>query len=40
MSVINLTKDNFEDLLKFHHLLIVNSHFSCYDTKLENSLKI
>ncbi|CAF0977060.1 unnamed protein product [Rotaria sordida] len=33
MSLTSLTKDNFEDLLKLHHRLIVNSHLSCHDTK-------
>ncbi|CAF0981896.1 unnamed protein product [Adineta ricciae] len=33
MSSTSLTKDNFEDLLKLHHRLIVNSHLSCHDTK-------
>ena len=36
MSSTSLTKDNFEDLLKLHHRLIVNSHLSCHDTKLDN----
>ncbi|CAF3645050.1 unnamed protein product [Rotaria socialis] len=33
MSLTSLTKDNFEDLLKLQHRLIVNSHLSCHDTK-------
>lgn len=33
MSFRNLTKDNFEDLLKLHHRLLGNSHLSCHDTK-------
>ncbi|UJR15815.1 hypothetical protein I4U23_002744 [Adineta vaga] len=33
MSSTSLTKDNFEDLLKLQHRLIVNSHLSCHDTK-------
>ncbi|CAF4836806.1 unnamed protein product, partial [Rotaria sp. Silwood2] len=33
MSLTSLTKDNFEDLLKLLHRLIVNNHLSCHDTK-------
>ncbi len=33
MSLTSLTKDNFEDLLKLHHRLLMNSHLSCHDTK-------
>ncbi len=33
MTSTSLTKDNFEDLLKLHHRLLVNSHLSCHDTK-------
>ncbi len=33
ISSTSLTKDNFEDLLKLHHRLLVNSHLSCLDTK-------
>jgi hypothetical protein len=33
MTMTSLNKDNFEDLLKLHHRLIVNSHLSCHDTK-------
>ncbi|CAF4939578.1 unnamed protein product [Rotaria sp. Silwood1] len=33
MSLTSLTKDNFEDLLKLLHRLIVNSYLSCHDTK-------
>ncbi len=40
MSSTSLTKDNFEDLLKLHHRLIVNSHLSCHDTKLVNSKEL
>ncbi|CAF3728175.1 unnamed protein product [Rotaria socialis] len=32
-NTMSLTKDNFEDLLKLLHRLIVNSHLSCHDTK-------
>ncbi|CAF4307864.1 unnamed protein product, partial [Rotaria sp. Silwood2] len=32
MSLTSLTKDNFEDLLKLLHRLIVNNHLSCHDT--------
>ncbi|CAF4975087.1 unnamed protein product [Rotaria sp. Silwood1] len=35
MSLTSLTKDNFEDLLKLLHRLIVNSYLSCHDTNLE-----
>ncbi|CAF1557223.1 unnamed protein product, partial [Rotaria magnacalcarata] len=34
-NTMRLTKDNFEDLLKLLHRLIVNSHLSCHDTKYE-----
>ncbi|CAF3973322.1 unnamed protein product [Rotaria sp. Silwood1] len=36
MSLTSLTKDNFEDLLKLLHRLIVNSYLSCHDTNLFN----
>ncbi|CAF4930747.1 unnamed protein product, partial [Rotaria sp. Silwood2] len=33
MNLTSLTKDNFKDLLKLLHRLIVNSYLSCHDTK-------
>ena len=33
MGLTSSAKDNFEDLLKLHHRLIINSHLSCHDRK-------